>query len=80
MPVSFSSELFTSYILTIFKHETYSRKYETLPNIVIHACKNMTEKINLLKTSGPQIRLCLFTFRPIASKQFNSFLTIDTLS
>jgi len=30
--------------------------------------------------SGPQIRLCLFTFRPIASKQLNSFLTIDNLS
>ena len=30
--------------------------------------------------SGLQIRLCLFTFRPIASKQLNSFLTIDTLS
>ena len=30
--------------------------------------------------SGPQIRLCLLTFRPIASKQFNSLLTIDTLS
>ena len=40
----------------------------------------MTEKMNLLKMSGPQIRLCLFTFRPIASKQLNSFLTIDTLS
>jgi len=32
--------------------------------------------------SGPQIRLCLFTFQPIASEQLhvNSFLTIDTLS
>ena len=30
--------------------------------------------------SGPQIRLCLFTFRPIASKLFNSLTTIDTLS
>jgi len=30
--------------------------------------------------SGPQIRLCLFTFRPIASKQLNSFLKIDTLT
>ena len=30
---------------------------------------------------GPQIRLCLFTFRPIASKWFKSNLTtIDTLS
>jgi len=29
---------------------------------------------------GPHIRLCLFTFRPIASKQLNSLTTIDTLS
>jgi len=29
---------------------------------------------------GPQIRLCLFTFRPIASKQLNRLTTIDTLS
>jgi len=68
MPVSFRSELFTSYILTIFKQRNlYSRKYEKLPNIVIHACKNITEKMYLLKMSGPQIWLCLFTFRPIAS-------------
>jgi len=60
--------------------ETYSRKYEKLPNIVIHACKNITEKIILLKMSGPQIWLCLFTFRPIASKQLNSLTTFDTLS
>jgi len=25
--------------------ETYSRKYEKLPNIVIHACKNNTENV-----------------------------------
>ena len=30
--------------------------------------------------SGPQIRVCLFTFRPIASKHLNSLTTIDTLS
>ena len=29
---------------------------------------------------GPQIRLCLFTFRPIASKQLSTLTTIDTLS
>jgi len=29
---------------------------------------------------GPQIRLCLFTFRPIASKQLNSLTTIVTFS
>ena len=34
----------------------------------------------LLKISGPQIRLCLFTFLPIASKQLNGVTTIDTLS
>ena len=34
----------------------------------------------LLKMSGPQIWLCLFTFRPIASKQLNGLTTIDTLS
>ena len=60
--------------------ETYSRKYEKLPNIVIHACKNNTEKMFLMKMSGPQIWLCLFTFRPIASKQLNGLTTIDSLS
>ena len=29
---------------------------------------------------GLQIRLCLITFPPIASKQLNSLTTIDTLS
>jgi len=60
--------------------ETYSRKYAKLPNIVIHACKNLTEKMKLLKMAGPQTRLCLLTFRPIASKQLNSLFKIDTLS
>ena len=60
--------------------ETNSRKYDKLPNIVIHACKNITENMYLLKMSGPQIRLCLFTFWPIASKHLNSFTTIATLS
>jgi len=60
--------------------KTYSRKYEILPNIVILACKNITEKMHLLKMSGPQILLCLFTFRPIASKQLNGLTTIDTIS
>jgi len=37
--------------------ETYSRKYGQLPNIVINACKNITEKKkNLLKMCGPRIR------------------------
>jgi len=29
--------------------ETYPLKYEKLPNIVIYACKNITEQMNLLK-------------------------------
>jgi len=60
--------------------ETYSRKYMKLPNIVILACKNITEKMHLLKMCGPQIWLCLFTFRSIASKQLNGLTTIDTVS
>jgi len=59
---------------------TNSRKYEKLPNIVVHACKNNTKKMYLLRMSGPQIRLCLFTFWPIASKKLNGLTTIDTLS
>jgi len=82
MPVSFRSILFTYYIFTIFKQQNLlpSRKYEKLPNIVIHTCKNITEKMYLLKMSGPQIWLCLFTFWPIASKKLNGLTTIDTLS
>jgi len=60
--------------------KTYSRKYKKLPNIVIHACKYFTEQMNLLKMCSPGIRLCLFTFRPIASKQLNSLTTIITVS
>jgi len=56
--------------------KTYSRKYEKLPNIL--ACKILQKKMHLLKMSGPQIWLCLFTFRPIASKQLNGLTTIDT--
>ena len=60
--------------------ETYPRKYEKLPNMVVHACKILQKNMYLLKMSGPQIWLCLFTFRPIASKQLNGLTTIDTVS
>ena len=78
MPVSFRSNLFTSYILTIFTSKTYSCKYEKLRNIVLQACTNITEKKNLLKMCDPQIRLCLLTLRPIASIQLNSLTTMVT--
>jgi len=80
MPVSFRSSLFTSYILTIFKQSNLLSNYEKLSNIVIYAYKNITENMNLLKMCGLQIRLCLFTFRPITSKQLNSLTTNPTLS
>jgi len=51
-----------------------------VPNIVIHACKSITEKVYLLKMCGPQNWLCFFTFRPIASKQLNNLTIIDALS
>ena len=60
--------------------ETYSRQYEKLPSIVVHACKIFLEKMYLLKMFGRQIWLCLFTFRPIASKQLNGLTTIGILS
>jgi len=44
MPASLRSNLFTFYILTYLSSEIYSRKYEKLLNIVVHACKNITEK------------------------------------
>ena len=37
-------------------------------------------KKKFVEKDGPQIRLCLFTFRTIASKPFNSLTTNDTLS
>ena len=76
----FRSELLTSDILIILKQETYSHKYEKLPNIVIHVCQHIMEKMNLLKICGPQIQRCLFTLRPIASKQLHSLTTTVTLN
>jgi len=58
-------ELFTSY-----SNDTYSRKYEKLPNIVIHACYRTL--MDFLKKCGPQIWLCLFMFRPITFEQLKN--------
>jgi len=60
--------------------DTYSRKWEKLPNIVIHACKYNKENMYLLKMSVLRIWLCWFTFRPMAPKKLNGLTTIDTLS
>ena len=68
-PYSFSLKMLSRYLSTrivyilLFNHtvssETYFRIYEKLPNIVIHACSNITEKTAKLDF--------LFTFRPITS-------------
>jgi len=81
MPVSFRSELFTSYILIIFKqwNHTPVNMRNCQIELFMHV-KILQKKMNLLKMCGPQIRLCLFTFRPIASKQLNSLTTLDTFS
>ena len=39
------------------------------------SCSGELKKMNLLKMCGQQIWLCLFTFRPVASKQLNSLTT-----
>ena len=40
----------------------------------------ITKTMNLLTMGGAQIRVCLFTFHPIALKQLNSLTTINTFS
>ena len=61
MLVSFRSKLFTSYILTIFKQQNILT-YEQLPNIVIHACKNNTEKLYLLKMCPAYLALFIYVW------------------
>ena len=45
--------------------ETYSRKYEKLPNIVIHACKNNTEKMYSLKCLASKFGFVYLRFDPL---------------
>jgi len=58
--------------------ETYSHKYGE--NARYTSMLNITETNDLLKMCGLKIRLCLFTFWSIASKQLDSLTTIVTLS
>jgi len=82
MLVSFGQNCLHLTFWPYWSSETYSHQYNyvKLTNIVIHACKNITEKMNLLKWCGLQLRLCLYSFRPIALKQFNNLTTIETVS
>ena len=63
MPVSLGQNCLHT-LKPYLSSETCAGKYmyEKLPNIVIYACTNITEKMNLLKMCGLQIRICLFTF------------------
>jgi len=69
MPVSFRSILFTSYILTIFKQRNLLPKYEKLPNIVIHACKNNTEESVIFENVWPaNLAFVYLRFDPLRRK------------
>ena len=57
-----------------------SRKYEKLTKKLSMHVKILQIKMNLFKLCSPQIRFCLFTLRPIASKQLNSLTTLVALS
>ena len=70
MPVSLGQKCLHVTFYLYLGREFNPCKYEKLPNVVTHACLNISEKLTLLEMCGPHIRLCLFTFRPIASKQF----------
>jgi len=61
MAVSFRSELFTSYIVTIFKQRNILPLIWKMPNIVIHACKNITEKNVFVEIVWPA-NLALFIY------------------
>jgi len=52
--------------LPYLSSETYSRTYEKLPNIVIYACKNMTEKNEFVENVWP-LNSALFIYVSIHS-------------
>jgi len=77
---SFGQKCLLFTFLPHLNSETYYRKYEKLPNIVTHACKNITEKIICWKCVAPKFGFYLFSFGFIASKQLKSLTTIDSVS
>jgi len=60
--------------------QSYSSKYEKLPNVLTMHASILQKKTTLSKMCGPQIWLCLFVFQPITLKQLNSSTSIDTSS
>jgi len=51
--------------LVLFGSETYSRKYEKLPNTVIHACKNITEKNKFVENVVGKFGFVYLHFDPL---------------
>jgi len=65
----------STYTWQLTKHYEDSRKFEKLPNIVIHACKNITEKNAVVEN------LALFIYvLTHCIEQLNCLTTINTLS
>jgi len=79
MPVSFRSELFTSYILTIFKlGNLLPQIWETAK--YSYSCMLKYYRKNEFAEKVWPANSALFMFQPIASKQLNSLTTIETVS
>jgi len=69
---------FETCLLSIAFTKQSTRTYHTTL-VVIHTCLNITKTI-LLNNCGLQTWLCLFIFRQITLKQFNSLPSIDNFS
>jgi len=81
MSVMFRAESVSSSMLTICKlWNLLAWIWETAKYSYPCKLKYYRIKMNLLRLCGPLIRLCLYTFRPIASKQLNSLTIIVTFN
>jgi len=46
MPVPFGQNCLHLIFKPYLSSENYSRKYDKMPNVVIHTCSNITEQMN----------------------------------
>jgi len=77
--------LLTKIVYILLLHDTKAVNHipgnmRNLLNMVIRACKYMTDKNGFVEKIGPKMWLYLFMFRPITLKQFYSLTAIDTFS
>ena len=69
--------------LTLYPYlrsETYSRKHEKLPNIVIHACKILQKKLICWKCVARKFNFVYLHFGPLRWNRAKLLTTIVTLS